>query len=96
MSPQLSGQKADIDVPCFRHSLSSASTIGDDAMKNAKLIICVATATLGAIPPAQAQAPQAGDAAPVTVENFIRAESDLYLSAVALKKGEFREVQHLG
>jgi hypothetical protein len=56
----------------------------------------VATATLGAITPAQAQAPQAGDAAPVTVENFIRAESDLYLSAVALKKGEFREVQHLG
>jgi hypothetical protein len=50
-------------------------------MKNAKLIICVVTATLGAITPAQTQAPQASDAVPVTVENFIRAESDLYLSA---------------
>jgi len=56
-------------------------------MKNAKLIICVVTATLGAITPAQAQAPQAGDAVFVTVENFIRAENDLYLSAVALKEG---------
>jgi hypothetical protein len=31
-------------------------------MKNAKLIICVVTATLAAITPAQTQAPQAGDA----------------------------------
>jgi hypothetical protein len=58
-------------------------------MKNAKLIICVVSATLAAITPAQTQAPQAGDAVPVTVENFIRAESDLHLSAVALKKGGF-------
>jgi hypothetical protein len=58
-------------------------------MKNAKLIICVVTATLGAITPAQTQTLQAGDAVPVTVENFIRAESDLYLGAVALKEGGF-------
>ena len=31
---------------------------------------------------------------PVTVENFIRAESDLYLSAVALKEGGFGKFEH--
>jgi hypothetical protein len=33
-------------------------------MKNAKLIICVVSATLAAITPAKTQAPQAGDAVP--------------------------------
>jgi hypothetical protein len=65
-------------------------------MKNAKLIICVVTATLGAITPAQPQTPQAGDAVPVTVENFIRAESDLYFGAVALKDGGFGKFSTLG
>jgi hypothetical protein len=39
-------------------------------MANAKLMICVVTATLGAITPAQTQAPRAGDAVPVAVENL--------------------------
>jgi hypothetical protein len=35
-----------------------------------------------------------GDAVPVTVENFIRAESDLYFSAVALKEDGFGKFEH--
>ena len=35
-----------------------------------------------------------GNAVPVTVENFIRAESDLYLSAVALKESGFGKFEH--
>ena len=31
---------------------------------------------------------------PVTVENFIRAESDLYFSVVALKEGYFGKFGH--
>lgn len=31
---------------------------------------------------------------PVTVENFIRAETDLYLSVVALKEGGFGKFEH--
>ncbi len=31
---------------------------------------------------------------PVTVENFIRAESDMYLSVVALKEGGFGKFEH--
>jgi len=42
---------------------------------------------------AQAQSP-AGNAVPVTVENFIRAESDLYMSAVALKEDGFGKFEH--
>jgi hypothetical protein len=38
-------------------------------MKNAKPIICVVTATLGAI--TSAQPPQTGDAVPVAAESFI-------------------------
>ena len=33
-------------------------------------------------------------AVPVTVDNFVRAESDLYLSAVALKEGGFGKFEH--
>ncbi len=36
----------------------------------------------------------ASDAVPVTIENFIRAESDLYFSAVALKEGGFGRFEH--
>ncbi len=39
-------------------------------------------------------AQQSGDATPVTVENFIRAESNLYMSAVALKEGGFGKFEH--
>ena len=49
------------------------------------LAICPAVVALAeiTIAPASAQKP-VGDTVPVTVDNFIRAESDLYLSAVAL------------
>jgi hypothetical protein len=42
---------------------------------------------------AQAQ-PRMDSSIPVTVDNFIRAESDLYLSAVALKEGGFGKFEH--
>ena len=35
-----------------------------------------------------------GNTVPVTVENFIRAESDLYMSAVALKEDGFGKFEH--
>ena len=43
---------------------------------------------------AQARAPSSGAAIPVTVSNFIRAESDLYMSVVALKEGGFGKFEH--
>ena len=43
--------------------------------------------------PASAQAPS-GNSVPVTAENFVRAESDLYLSTVALKEGGFGKFEH--
>jgi hypothetical protein len=51
---------------------------------------------LFAIAAAQAQSlsPSAGAAIPVTVDNFIRAESDLYFSVVALKEGGFGKFEH--
>ncbi|WP_245497748.1 DUF1254 domain-containing protein [Rhizobium ruizarguesonis] len=36
----------------------------------------------------------ADDTVPVTVENFVRAETDLYFSAVALKEGGFGKFEH--
>lgn len=39
-------------------------------------------------------AQQGGPVVPVTVENFIRAETDLYFSAVALKEGGFGKFEH--
>jgi hypothetical protein len=59
------------------------------------LAICPAVVALAAITiaPASAQKP-VGDTVPVTVDNFIRAESDLYLSAVALKEGGFGKFEH--
>src|SRR5580698_10056283 len=38
--------------------------------------------------------PAAANAVPITVDNFIRAESDLYFSAVALKEGGFGKFEH--
>ena len=43
---------------------------------------------------AQSPSPSAGAAIPVTVENFVRAESDLYISVVALKEGGFGKFEH--
>jgi len=43
---------------------------------------------------AQSLSPSAGAAIPVTVDNFIRAESDLYFSVVALKEGGFGKFEH--
>ena len=41
-----------------------------------------------------ATAQPSGDPVPVTVENFIRAETDLYFGAVALKEGGFGKFEH--
>jgi hypothetical protein len=54
------------------------------------IIIILLTATAW---PASAQSPS-GNPAPVTVENFIRAESNLYMSAVALKEDGFGKFEH--
>jgi hypothetical protein len=43
--------------------------------------------------PSFAQTPDSG-AVPVTVENFIRAESDLYLRVAALKEGGLGKFKH--
>ncbi|HEX3442721.1 MAG TPA: DUF1254 domain-containing protein [Pseudolabrys sp.] len=61
----------------------------------ATLAVCAAATALtaiGAIPSSAQQ--QAGNTVPVTVENFIRAESDLYFSAVALKENGFGKFEH--
>ena len=51
---------------------------------------------LFAILEARAQSPSlaASNSIPVTVDNFIRAESDLYFSAVALKEDGFGRFEH--
>src|SRR5512138_3728598 len=46
-------------------------------------------AALAMAPPARAD-----DAVPVTVDNFVRAESDMYFGAVALKEGGFGKFNH--
>ena len=38
--------------------------------------------------------PSSDNTVPVTVDNFIRAESDLYLGVVALKEGGFGKFEH--
>jgi hypothetical protein len=62
-----------------------------------KLAIYAVAAVLAAIntvlAPSSAQ-PAPDGAVPVTVENFIRAETDLYFSAVALKEGGFGKFEH--
>ena len=64
-------------------------------MKTALAIYSLGVA-LYVIAGAQAQSPlpSAGAVAPVTVDNFIRAESDLYISVVALKEGGFGKFEH--
>ena len=54
------------------------------------LIAFLAAATLAAISAAQAQAPS-GNAIPVTVNNFIRAETDMYFGNMS-KDGGFWKV----
>jgi len=44
--------------------------------------------------PAAARQPLAGDATPVNVHNFIRAESDLYFAKTALGDGAFGKLKH--
>lgn len=60
---------------------------------NAKLAMCLAGAAAfaGYVPAAHAQS---DGSVPVTVENFIRAETDLYFSTVALKEGGFGKFEH--
>jgi hypothetical protein len=62
-----------------------------------KITIFAVAATLAAINAVQAQSsvpPQMGDPIPVTVENFIRAESHLYFIAVAQKESGFGQFEH--
>ena len=61
-----------------------------------KLAIYALGLTLSVITGAQTPSSSAlaGDAIPVTVDNFIRAESDQYLSAVALKEDGFGKFEH--
>jgi hypothetical protein len=70
-------------------------TLGATTMTN-KLTTCALAAVLIALCAAQAQSgpkPAAGNAIPVTAENFRRAESDLYFAAV-VKKGGFGKFEH--
>jgi hypothetical protein len=61
------------------------------------LKLCMVAATLAAISSAATRPSaqqQTGDTMPVTVENFIRAESDRYFSAIAMKEGGFGKFEH--
>ena len=58
-----------------------------------KIAIASALILMVSAQAASGQSPSGG-AVPVTVENFIRAESDLYLSAVALKENGFGKFEH--
>lgn len=63
-------------------------------MKQVNVALLMSTISLAATAGAIAQeAPKPG-AVPVTVENFPRAETDLYISAVALKRGGFGKFMH--
>lgn len=57
-----------------------------------RLLACVLAGVSGAVGALHAQAP-AGNAIPVTVENFARAESDLYFAAT-VKAGGFARFSH--
>jgi hypothetical protein len=64
---------------------------------NSKLGLCAAATALVAISMAPTQSSaqeQAGNTEPVTVENFIRAESDLYMNAVAVKESGFGKFEY--
>lgn len=60
---------------------------------NAKLVI-VATVAAGLVGLGSAANAQSDGAIPVTVENFIRAETDLYFGTVALKENGFGKFEH--
>jgi hypothetical protein len=60
--------------------------ISKEAELKAKISICTFAATLSTIGWAQAQA-ASGDGVPVTPDNFVRAESDLYLEAIVKDAG---------
>jgi uncharacterized protein DUF1254 len=78
----------------FTLNYRAFSTKGTAATKNAKSIICAIGATLTTMSAAQGQGPQPDDAVPVTVENFVRAETNLYFSSVALREGGFGKFEH--
>ena len=65
-------------------------------MKAKLTILAVATAlaAISTAPTRSSAQQQPGNTVPVTVENFIRAESDLYMSAVALKEDGFGKFEH--
>jgi hypothetical protein len=56
--------------------------------------IFAAAMMLAVINPGYAQQSTSSATVPVTVDNFIRAETDLYFSAVALKEGGFGKFEH--
>jgi hypothetical protein len=62
-------------------------------MNNERSILAAAI-MLAVIGPGYAQQSKTSETVPVTVDNFIRAESDLYLSVVALKEGGFGKFEH--
>jgi hypothetical protein len=59
-----------------------------------KAIFAICTAALTVVATQAVAQQQTGAPVPVTVETFIRAESDLYFSAVALKEGGFGKFEH--
>ena len=65
-------------------------------MKTKLTILAVATAlaAISVVPTQSSAQQQTGNTVPVTVENFIRAESDLYMGAVALKEDGFGKFEH--
>jgi hypothetical protein len=63
----------------------------------AKLVIGVAVATLAAVSPVRAQSsghPETGGTVPVTVDNFARAESDLYFAGLLKDSGGIGKFLH--
>lgn len=55
--------------------------------------LCIAAAALAMTQPAQSQSPSAGQAVAVTADNFVRAETDLYVGALA-KQGGLGKLLH--
>jgi hypothetical protein len=59
----------------------------EKALKRALATLCLASGMLGETNSQAAETPPAGAAIPVTVDNFIRAESDLYVRSLARQGG---------
>ena len=73
--------------------LQGTNAIGSGDYMKSKSAFSALSVMVTLIAAAQAQtAPE--KTIPVTVDNFIRAESDLYFSAVALKEGGFGKFEH--